>query len=71
MKKKTRRFIEIKDEDGNILNTLELSRVTSVRTQKEMIHLDKLNDDTWRLIYNEETINDISNVFSLDIKREN
>ena len=47
-----RRAIEIKFKDGASA-TLDLSKVTSVRTSKEMLHLDKLDDGTWRMIYNE------------------
>jgi hypothetical protein len=49
---------------------LVLSKVTSVRTEKEMIHLDKLSDGTWRLIYNTNLIPDFSKVKSLKIIRE-
>lgn len=49
---------------------LVLSRVTSVRTTKQMIHLDKLGDGTWRLIYNSELIPDITKVKGFEIIRE-
>lgn len=49
---------------------LELSKVTSVRTTKEMIHLDQLSDGSWRLIYNSNLIPDFSKVKSLKIIRK-
>jgi len=36
-----------------------------------MLHLDKLDDGTWRLIYNENLIEDFSKVKSFKIIREN
>lgn len=55
-------------EGANIL--LELSKATAVRTTKEMIHLDKLDDGTWRLIYNENLIKDFSKINNLKVIRE-
>jgi hypothetical protein len=49
---------------------LELSKVTLVRTDKQMLHLDQLPDGTWRLIYNEALIPDITKVNALRILRE-
>ena len=49
---------------------LILSKATAVRTSKEMIYLDKLEDGTWRLIYNEATIPDFTKVSALKIIRE-
>ena len=62
----TRRAIEIEGTDI----VLELSRATAVKTDKQMIHLDQLNDGTWRLIYNGNLIPDFSEVKSLKIIRE-
>ena len=49
---------------------LTISKVTAVRTQKKMIHLDELPDGTWRLIYNEIHIPDFTKVKSLNIIRD-
>jgi hypothetical protein len=49
---------------------LELSKVTAVRTSKQMIHLDELNDGTWRLIYNSNLIPDITKIEGFKIIRE-
>lgn len=62
----TRRAIEIE----GIGEVLELSRATAIRTDKQMIHLDKMDDGTWRLIYNANLIPDFSEVKSLKIIRE-
>ena len=50
---------------------LVLSKVTAVRTDKEMIHLDQLADGTWRLIYNANLIPEIKDVNGFKIIREN
>jgi len=62
----TRRAIEIEGTDI----VLELSKATAVRTDKQMIHLDQLNDGTWRLIYNGNLIPDFIKVKALKIIRE-
>ena len=49
---------------------LELSKVTAVKTSKQMIYLDQLDDGTWRLIYNANLIPDITQVKGFDIIRE-
>lgn len=67
-KKMIKRAIRIRTKDGDM--ELELSRATSVRTDKQMIHLDKLEDGTWRLVYNENLIPDFSKVIGFDIIRE-
>lgn len=50
---------------------LTLSKVTAVKTESQMIHLDKLKDGTWRLIYNANLIQDITKLQSLTIVRDN
>jgi len=65
-----KRSIIIKSNDGEILDELELSKVTSVKTSNEMIHLDKLKDGTWRMIFNENLIPDIQNISRFEIHRE-
>lgn len=62
----TRRAIEIEGTDV----VLELSKATAIKTNKNMIHLDQLDDGTWRLIYNGNLIPDFSEVEALKIIRE-
>ena len=57
-------YIEGLDEE------LVLSKATAVRTDKQMIHLDQLEDGTWRLIFNSNLIPDFSKVKSFKIIRE-
>ena len=49
---------------------LELSKVTSVKTTENMIHLDQLKDGTWRLIYNKDMIPDFTKIKGFKIIRE-
>ena len=49
---------------------LDLSKVTAVRTDKQMIHLDQLPDGTWRMIFNSNLIEDVSKVKGFKIIRE-
>jgi len=64
---KVRRAIAIEGTDI----VLELSKATAVRTTKQMIHLDQLDDGTWRLIYNSNLLPDFTKVQALRMIREN
>ena len=64
--KKVRRAVEIEGID----QTIELSKVTAVRTDKNMIHFDQLPDGTWRLIYNANMIPDFTKVKNFRMIRE-
>jgi len=63
---KTRRAIELTGTDI----ILELSKATAVKTNNNMIHLDELDDGTWRLIYNGNLIPDFSKIKALTIIRQ-
>lgn len=65
-KEEPRRAIEIKGLDI----ILELSKVTAVKTNKQMVHLDQLDDGTWRLIYNSNLIPDFKEVIGFKVIRE-
>jgi hypothetical protein len=49
---------------------LLLSKVTAIKTDKQMIHLDQLKDGTWRLIYNANLIPDITKLLAMSVVRE-
>ena len=48
---------------------LVLSKVTEVKTESKMIHIDELKDGTYRLIYNPKVFGDISKLDSILLKR--
>jgi hypothetical protein len=55
---------------NGINKELELSKAVSVKTNKQMIHLDQLSDGSWRLIYNSELIPDFTKVKNFEIIRK-
>jgi hypothetical protein len=61
-----KRFIKINGIDKE----LELSKAVSVKTNKQMIHLDQLSDGSWRLIYNSKLIPDFTKVKNFEIIRK-
>ena len=65
-KDKIKRSIFIEGLDKELI----LSKVTAVRTDKKMIHLDELLDGTWRLIYNSNMIPDFTQIEGFKIVRE-
>jgi len=62
----TRRAIKIVGTN----HVLELSKVTAVKTSKNMFHLDELEDGTWRLIFNGNMIPDYKLIESFKMIRE-
>lgn len=61
----TRRAIKLEGTDV----VLELSKFATPKTGKEFIHLDKLPDGTWRLLYNVDGT-DVQSITALTIVRE-
>lgn len=59
-----RRAVELKGSDI----TLELSKVTSLKLDRRMIHLDELPDGTWRLTYNAFQFPDLTKLQALKIE---
>ena len=57
-------------DSGDSQVELELERVTMVRTTKQMINLDRMDNGKWRLVYSEGTIQDISKLQALRLVRE-
>ena len=50
---------------------LEISKSACLKgVEKQMIHLDQLPDGTWRIVYTENTIADLTDVTSFEIIRE-
>jgi len=60
-----RRAIKLEGTD----TVLDLSKAATPKTEKEFIHLDKLPDGTWRLLFNVKGV-DIQQVEALKIIRE-
>lgn len=49
---------------------LPLSKATLIKTNKQLINLEKLDDGTWRIIWSEGLIKDFSKVINLEVVRE-
>ena len=65
------RSLLIKDLNGEVINELQLSKVTEIKSGNiKMINIEQLKDGTWRLIYSNAVIKDISEIKSLEIHRE-
>lgn len=64
-----KRSIVILFTDGST-KELELSKATKLKFDTSMLHLDKLPDGTWRLIFSQDIVKDFSTVDSLYINRE-
>ena len=64
-----KRSVIIKFKDGTE-KELVLSKATAMHMAAGMIHLNKLSDGTWRLIFSDDVVKDFSTVESLHIHRE-
>lgn len=64
-----KRSLKINFKDGTS-KELIISKATSVKTSKSMFNLDQLKDGTWRMIWDESTIPDFSQVEGFSIVRE-
>jgi hypothetical protein len=49
---------------------LQLSKATAIKTKKNMIHFDELDNGTWRIIYNGTMIPDFTKITNFEIIRE-
>ena len=64
-----KRAIKLNFTDGTS-EELVLSKATLIKTNKEMLNLEKLDNGTWRLIWSEGLIPDFSKLVNLEIVRE-
>lgn len=69
MKDKLRRAVKVNLEGTDLV--MELSKATRLKTKKNMIHFDQLEDGTWRLMFSGDLIEDFSKIKSFEIIREN
>jgi hypothetical protein len=66
-----KRSVIIEHNDLTGVKELELTKAVEIHDcDKEFIHLDKLPDGKWRLVYTTNTIHDFSLVDRLTIMRE-
>ena len=65
----TKRTMRIHKMDGTHID-LQISRAASVDTKQSMINLDKLNDGTWRLIWDKNLFPEFTEFKSMEMIRE-
>jgi hypothetical protein len=66
---KVKRALRINFNDGASID-LDIQKATTVKTSKSMINFDKLDDGSWRLIYDENLIPDFSKIVNFEMVRE-
>ena len=64
-----RRAFEIKFKDGTS-KFLEISKATSIKADIGMLHLDRIKDGSYRLIFSDSIAEDFSQIESFNIVRE-
>ncbi len=69
-KKQPVRILRIHKKDNAYID-LPLSKATSVDTKKSKIYLDKLEDGTWRLIWDKNLIEEFSDFLNMEMLRFN
>jgi hypothetical protein len=65
-----RRAIEIKFVNGTS-KILELSKATSIKADIGILHLDRLDNGTWRLTFSDSICKEFSEIDSFNMIREN
>ena len=66
---KTKRSIDIVSTTGEVIQSLELSKVTEVNVDRMFIEIEQLRDGKWRMIYTKSLIPEIKNIDCLRIRR--
>lgn len=68
-KVQAKRIMRLHKMDGTFID-LEVTRAASVDTKQSMINLDKLNDGTWRLIWDKNLMEEFTEFKSLEMIRD-
>lgn len=64
-----KRFIRVNYEDGTFKD-LEIIKSTAIKADVGMMHLDKLNNDKWRLTFTNEIGEEFSKIKNFEMIRE-
>lgn len=67
--KKVRRAIEIQFMDGTS-KILELDKATAIKANMGILHLDRLSNSRWRLVWSEDIVDEFSKIKAFNIIRE-
>lgn len=63
------RSLKINFDDGTF-KEIVLSKTTKINCDAGMFHLDKLKNETWRLIFSEDFVDDFSKINNIEIIRQ-
>lgn len=69
MKKIINRKFRLNKVDGTYID-LNITKAASVDTKQSMINIDKLNDGTWRLIWDKNLMKEFTEFKSLEMIRD-
>lgn len=69
-KVQAKRTMRLHKMDGTFID-LNITRAASVDTKHSMINLDKLEDGTWRLIWDKNLMEEFSEFKNLEMIRDN
>lgn len=64
-----KRFLRINFKDGQTKD-LPIAKATSVKTKKQMINFDQMEDGQWRIIWTPDLIPDMTQVVNFEIVRD-
>jgi hypothetical protein len=65
-----KRSLIIKHNNGEENKELEIGKAVSVKSDKDFIFFEKMNDNKWRLTFSESTVENFSVIESFFVKRE-
>lgn len=65
-----KRSLMIEYNDNQEPKELEITKAASVNTDSEFIHIEKMKDGKWRLLFSESLIEDFSKIKAFTMLRE-
>jgi hypothetical protein len=65
-----KRSLIIEHNNGEESKELEIGKAASVKTDKEFVFFEKMNNGKWRLTFSESVVDDFSKIKGFNILRE-
>lgn len=65
-----KRSLIIESNNGEEAKELEIGKAVSVKSDKEFIFFEKMDDGKWRLTFSESVVKDFSKIKGFNILRE-
>lgn len=66
-----KRSLIIEHNNGEDSRELEIEKAVSVKSEKDFIFFEKMDNGKWRLTFSEATVEDFSKIKNFTILREN